>query len=198
MENQTAVTAAPSVNKMKWWAVSIIAIVFIGLYLVSFFNSMVSMNEAIDGQWAQVESQYQRRFDLIPSLVESVKGVMKQEEAVFGRIADARANYAGAQSVDQKVRAAGEVESALARLLVITENYPELKSSENMQSFQAQLEGTENRIAVERQRFNDLVQGYNKKVKMFPGNVLGSIFGYSERAYFESTDGAATAPKVAF
>jgi LemA protein len=148
--------------------------------------------------WAAVETQYQRRFDLIPQLVETVKGVAKQEVAVFTEIADARTRYAGATTVNEKVAAANQVESALARLLVITENYPQLKSQENFLVLQAQIEGTENRISVERGRFNELVRDYNLRVKTFPAVVMAKILGFGERTYFESDNAAATAPEVKF
>ena len=124
----------------------------------------VRNQQAIDGQWAQVETQYQRRFDLIPNLVKSVEGIMKQEQAVFGAIAEARTRYAGAATINEKAKAATQLESALARLLVVMENYPELRSAENVTQLMDELSGTENRIAVERRRFNDLVKDYNTTI----------------------------------
>ncbi|OHA19979.1 MAG: LemA family protein [Candidatus Taylorbacteria bacterium RIFCSPHIGHO2_01_FULL_45_63] len=177
--------------------VIILVVLVIGYGFVT-YNSLITSNEGIKGQWAQVEAQYQRRFDLIPNLVESVKGVMKQEQAVFNAIAEARTKYAGAQSVDERAKAAGEVESALGRLLVITENYPELKSAENVQTLMAQIEGTENRISVERKRYNDLVQSYNVRVKRFPSSLVARLSGFAEHAYFESVEGSETAPTVQF
>lgn len=182
---------------MKKWLI-IGALVWLGLYLMGFYNSLVSKTQAIDGQWAQVETQYQRRFDLIPNLVESVKGMMKQEQAVFGLIADARTKYAGAATVEEKVQAAGEVESALARLLVVMENYPELKSSANVTQLMDELAGTENRISVERRRFNELVQDYNTTIKQVPGRFFASLFGFNERSFFESVEAAETPPPVEF
>lgn len=162
------------------------------------YNSLITGSEAVDNQWAQVETQYQRRFDLIPNLVESVKGIMNQEQEIFTAIAEARTRYSGAQSVDEKAQAAGQVESALGRLLVITENYPQLKSSETVQTLMAQLEGTENRVSVERSRFNDTVRDYNLLTKRFPGMVFAKIFGFEARSYFEAATGADTTPKVQF
>lgn len=173
-------------------------VVLVLLYGWSTYNGLVTGTVGIDGQWAQVETQYQRRFDLIPNLVESVKGIMKQEVEVFSAIAEARTKYSGAMTVDEKARAAGQVESALGRLLVITENYPQLKSSDTVQTLMSQLEGTENRVAVERKRFNDAIASYNLKTKRFPSNVLASLFGFSERAYLEAAEGAENAPKVSF
>ena len=171
-------------------------IVVVLLYGLATYNGLVSANVGVDSQWAQVETQYQRRFDLIPNLVESVKGIMKQEQTVFTAIADARSRYAGAATVDAKAQAAGEVESALGRLLVITENYPELKSSESVQGLMAELAGTENRVSVERKRFNDSVASYNLKTMRFPSSVIASLSGFHARAYFESAAGSENAPKV--
>ena len=172
--------------------------VLVVLYGFMAYNGLVGANEQVDSQWAQVETQYQRRFDLIPNLVESVKGIMKQEQTIFTALAEARTHYSGAQTVDQKAAAAGEVESALGRLLVITENYPQLKSSENVQTLMSQLEGTENRISVERKRFNDMVQGYNLKIKTLPSSIIASMTGFKEHEYFQSISGSETAPKVEF
>ncbi len=184
---------------MKKTIISIgIILVVIVIYGFGAYNSLVRANEGITGQWAQVETQYQRRFDLIPNLVESVKGIMKQEQAVFTAIADARTRYSGAQTIDAKAKAAGEVESALGRLLVITENYPQLKSSENVTTLMSQLEGTENRITVERKRFNDLVQTYNVKVKTLPSSIIASLTGFSEHSYFDAVEGSQNAPSVKF
>ncbi len=171
-------------------------VVVLGGWMMSSYNSLVAMNEGVDTQWAQVETQYQRRFDLIPNLVASVQGSMKQEQAIFTAIANARQGYAGARTVDEKAQAAGQVESALGRLLVITENYPVLASNANVQSLMAQLEGTENRVSVERMRFNDVVKDYNVKVKSFPGNMLAKMFGFEVRKMFEAEVGADKAPKV--
>lgn len=184
---------------MKKTGIVIIGIIIIfALYAFSSYNGFVALNERVNGQWAQVESQYQRRFDLIPNLVESVQGIMAQEQEVFSAIANARANYAGARTVDEKAQAAGQVESALGRLLVITENYPQLQSSGTVQNLMTQLEGTENRISVERMRYNDLVRDFNTKAKRFPGSIVAALFGFDERAYFESAEGSEVAPQVNF
>lgn len=162
------------------------------------YNGMVSSSEAVDAQWKQVETQYQRRFDLIPNLVESVKGVMKQEKEVFGKLADARTKYGSASTPSDKAQAATQVEGALARLLVVMENYPQLKSAETTQTLMAQLEGTENRIAVERKRYNDEAMNYNVRIKRFPGMIFARMFNFTEKKYFESQAGAENAPKVNF
>lgn len=184
-------------KKKTWIVILIAAIVLIGVWLLSSYNNLVSANEAVDGQWAQVESQYQRRFDLIPNLVAAVKGNMDQEQAVFGDLAAARANYSGANTTNAKAEAATQLEGALSRLLVVMENYPELRSSEAVQTLMAQLEGTENRISVERNRYNDTVKSYNVMTKRFPLNLVANIFNYQEKAYFQiNTPEAANAPVV--
>ena len=183
--------------KKTWIIIGIVA-VFIVVGLFGYYNKFVTASENVDGQWAQVEAQYQRRFDLIPNLVESVKGIMEQEKDVFGMIADARTKYSGAATVNEKAAAAGEVESALSRLLVIMENYPQLKSADTVQTLMAQLEGTENRISVERGRYNDSVRGYNVMIKRFPANMLAGMFGFGEKDYFEISAGADVSPQVEF
>lgn len=173
------------------------AVLVLGYGFVT-YNKLVSVSEAVDTQWAQVEAQYQRRLDLIPNLVNSVKGAMKQEEAVFGALADARTRYAGASSVDEKAQAASEIESSFARLLVVIESYPELKSVNSVQTLMSQIEGTENRISVERGRYNDSVRTYNLVAKRFPSSVVASAFGYETKAYFQAAAGSETAPNVNF
>lgn len=176
----------------------VVVVAVLVLYGFSAYNSLVTLSVNADAQWKQVEVDYQRRFDLIPGLVESVKGVMKQEQSVFTALAEARTRYSGASTVDAKAQAAGQVESAFARLLVISENYPELKSSNAMQSFMAQNEGTENRISVQRIRFNDVVKEYNLKVMRIPSSIIASMFGFRERSYFEATAGSEKAPEIKF
>jgi LemA protein len=173
-----------------------IIVIIVGGYIWATYNKLITANEAINNQWAQVETQYQRRFDLIPNLVESVKGIMAQEQKIFGELADARTRYTGASGASQKAEAATQVEGALSRLIAIMENYPQLKSSENVQTLMAQLEGTENRISVERKRYNDVVQNFNVMIKRFPTNLIANQLGYSTKSYFEAATGAETAPKV--
>lgn len=176
---------------------SVLAIVILVVaYIWTSYNGLVSTKEAATAQWQQVETQYQRRLDLIPNLVASVQGIMKQEQTVFTALADARANYAGAQTVNDKAVAAGQVESALGRLLAVVENYPTLTSSDTVQSLMTELEGTENRVSVERQRYNDDVQTYEVAIKRFPRSVIASMFGFSDMEYFQADQGAAQAPKV--
>ncbi len=176
--------------------VIILLIAILALYGWSSYNSLVTMNEAATAQWQQVETQYQRRFDLIPNLVESVKGAMNQEQEVFSAIAEARTRYAGAQGVSEKAVAAGQVETALGRLLAVIENYPTLRSTDTVRDLMTQLEGAENRISVERTRFNDSVRAYNTSIKRFPRNVFASMFGFDQIEYFEAQTGAKNAPKV--
>ncbi len=182
---------------MKKIIIGIIAVVVLAaLYGWTTYNRLITTRENVDNQWAQVETQYQRRLDLIPNLVESVKGIMKQEQTVFNAIAQARTRYSGALTVDEKATAATQVESAFGRLLAIMENYPQLKSAENVQTLMVQLEGTENRVSVERKRFNDMVRDFNLMIKRFPSNVVAGLFGFSERSYFEAAPEAQNAPKV--
>jgi len=170
----------------------------LGFYAWGIYNKMVTVNEGVDNMWAQVETQYQRRFDLIPNLVESVKGAMEQEQKVFGDLAEARTRYAGATTVNERAEAATQVESALARLLVIMENYPQLKSVETVQALMVQIEGTENRISVERKRFNDAARDFNVMVKRIPAKWLASVYGFAQKAYFEAVAGTENAPAVNF
>ena len=182
---------------MKKTALIILAVVIIlGLWLWSSYNRLVTANEGIDGQWAQVETQYQRRFDLIPNLVGSVELVMNQEANIFLALAEARANYSGARTVDEKAAAATQVEGSFGRLLAIMENYPQIKSSENVTNLMTQLEGTENRVSVERTRFNEAVKDFNVMIKRLPTNLVAGILGFSTRTYFEAMSGAEIAPQV--
>jgi LemA protein len=173
-------------------------ILIIGLSLAGVYNSLVTRSQAVDSQWAQVQTQYQRRFDLIPNLVNSVKGIMAQEQTVFLGIADARTRYAGATTPQDQTAAANAVETALARLLVIMENYPQLRSIEAVTTLMDELAGTENRIAVERGRYNTEVRDYNVAIKRFPVVMVAGMFGFDQRDYFESFPGANQPPKVDF
>jgi len=165
---------------------------------ISGFNKARRMNEAVTAQWAQVENQLKRRFDLIPNLVETVKGFASQEKSVFLGIAEARKAYFSAQDVAGKAKAAGDVEQALSRLLLLQERYPELKSNENFMKLQDSLEGTENRISVERKRYNDLVRELNSYVKTFPGIFFASLAGVKETQYFNIPEKETQAPQVKF
>jgi LemA protein len=162
------------------------------------YNRFVTQEEQIKAQWAQVENQLQRRNDLIPNLVETVRGTAKQEQDVYKAIADSRAKLAGATTPEQKIQAANEQTSALARLLVVVENYPELKSNTSFNRLMDSLEGTENRIAVERMRYNEAVQAYNTARRQFPANVTAKAFGFKEYPFFEAPPEAKKVPKVEF
>lgn len=176
----------------------IAGIVFLtGLWVLGSYNGLVTLSEGVDAQWSQVETQYQRRFDLIPNLVAATQGFLKQEQKVFGDIAAARTNYAGsAAGTNERVEATSRYESALARLLVIVENYPQLKSNETVRGLMDELAGTENRVLVSRDRYNEKVREYNVTIKRFPKNLLAGLFGYDPRAFFDSVEGAEQAPKV--
>lgn len=183
----------------------IVALALAVIWSISTYNSLVSAQEEVSSSWAQVENVYQRRADLIPNLVATVKGYAAHEQSTFEAVTRARANATsvnvGDLSVDEVKAfqlAQGQVTSALNRLLVVAENYPELKANENFLDLQAQLEGTENRIAEARRLFNENAQKYNKKVRFFPSNIIASMFGFETKGYFEADAGTDVVPKVAF
>src|SRR5271163_1963362 len=180
-------------------AILILIAVLVGGSFISRRNQIAVKHVAIDAAWAQVDVVLQRRADLIPNLVETVKGYATQEQIVFGDIAKARAALIGAKTPSDKIAANGQLDSALSRLLVVVENYPQLKSNENFLRLQDELAGTENRIAIERRKYNDTVQKYNTDIELFPNNIAAGMFGFSRNdAYFKTEPGARTAPKVAF
>ena len=162
------------------------------------YNGLVTMGAAADNAWAQVENNLQRRSDLIPNLVETVKGYANHEEEVFTAIADARAKLAGATTVDETTVAASEMEGALSRLLAISENYPELKSNENFMKLQDELAGTENRLATARKDYNDAVTAYNVKIRSIPTNIIAGLMGAQAKSLFTITEAAAANPQVSF
>lgn len=170
-----------------------------GRIAISGYNRLVTLNESIPAAWAQVENVLQRRHDLIPNLVNTVKGYMQHEQKVFADIAAARAKLAGAGRLEDKVRANTELEGALSRLLVIVENYPTLKANENFLQLQDELAGTENRIAVERRRYNEVVQAYNITIRRFPTLAIARLFGFGPRnVYFQVEETARAVPQVTF
>lgn len=193
---------------ITWIIVVILLILLIGIKVRNAYNNFVGLEEAINSQWSQVENQYQRRYDLIPNLVETVKGYAAHEKETFTAVTEARAkvgqmNISGdmltnPDMLNQFQAAQSELSSALSRLMVVAEDYPELKANQNFLALQDQLEGTENRISVERKRFNDTVQIYNRQVRTFPNVIFASWFGFEKRPYFESVESAATAPEVKF
>lgn len=191
-----------------------IVLIVIGVIILSIFlwfrgsyNGMVKMNESVSAQWSNVENQYQRRLDLIPNLVNTVKGYATHEQQTLTDVVNARAKATQTQiNFDQLDEAAlrrlnqtqGELSSALSRLMAISESYPDLKANQNFLELQAQLEGTENRIAVERRKFNESVKSYNAYIRQFPKNLIAGMFGFTPKPYFEATAGAERAPEVKF
>jgi LemA protein len=165
---------------------------------VGIYNRIITQNESIDSSWAQVENVLQRRGDLIPNLVETVKGFAAQEKEIFTNVAEARGRLAGAATPREAAAANAGLTSALGRLLAIAEAYPQLKSNQNFIRLQDELAGSENRIAVERRRYNEAVRAYNTSIKRFPARFIASLFGFGEREYFEAEEGKAELPEVEF
>ncbi|MDI3527950.1 MAG: LemA protein [Tenuifilum sp.] len=193
----------------KWIVIAIVAAVVLFLYssIKGTYNNMVTKDENVKAQWGNVENVYQRRLDLIPNLVNTVKGYANFEQQTLTQVIEARAKATSVninpdkldeQSLKQFQSAQGELSSALSRLMVVVERYPDLKANQNFLDLQAQLEGTENRIAVERRKFNEMVKDYNAYIRKFPKNIWASIFGFEKKAYFEAEAGAEKAPKVDF
>lgn len=192
-------------NKWLTLGIPLGILLFLGFMAIGSYNGMITSEENVDGAWSEVETAYQRRFDLIPNLVETVKGYADFEKSTLLGVTEARAAAMGAlrnasskEGVQQFEQANQNLGVAMGRFFGYTENYPDLKANQNFLELQAQLEGTENRIAVSRDRFNQAVKTYNTKIKRFPGKLVASIFGFEERDYFESTSGAETAPSVNF
>lgn len=177
--------------------------------IVGTYNNMVKLDEGVKEKWSQVENVYQRRYDLIPNLVNTVKGIAAHEKETFTAVTEARAKAGGTFNISDQVlndpamfqkfqQAQSSLGGALQRLMVVMEKYPDLKANQNFLALQDQLEGTENRIAVERKRFNEAARYYNTYIKMFPKVILANMFGFNEKQYFKSTEGAEEAPKVEF
>ena len=180
-------------------AILLLVVLFAFGQYVSVKNTLVAKNEEVKAAWSQVDIVLQRRADLIPNLVETVKGYAKQEQTVFGDIAKARSALLSARSPQEKIAANGQLDGALGRLLLVVENYPQLKSNENFLRLQDELAGTENRIAVERKRYNDALQDYNTFIGLFPNSVWAGMAGFKRNdAYFAASEGAKTVPKVDF
>ncbi|MDI9571529.1 MAG: LemA family protein [Pseudomonadota bacterium] len=180
----------------------LVAFLLLALSFYGFFkgtyNRFVGLDEGVKSAWAQVENQLQRRFDLIPNLVETVKGYAKQEKDVLVEVTNARSRVGGANTVPDKIAANNELSGALSRLLVVVERYPELKSNENFLRLQDELAGTENRIAVERRRYNEAVRNYNVAIRSFPANLLAGMFGFDKATFFEAPAAAKATPQVKF
>ncbi len=179
-------------------AVVALLVLGIGGWVVSGYNNLVSKKTEVDRAFSQIDVQLQRRSDLIPNLVETVKGVAAQEQAVFGQIAEARAAMAGARTPEQKIAAGQAMDSALSRLLVVVENYPQLRSQENFMRLQDELAGTENRLSTERGRYNEAVRDYNLMVRRFPTNIFAGIFGYKDQPFYETPQADRDVPAVQF
>ncbi len=196
-------------HKGLWITLIVIVIIFVSLFswVKGTYNTMVTQDESVKTAWSQVENQYQRRMDLIPNLVNTVKGYATHEKETLEGVISARSE-ATKTTIDpsnldeaslQRFQAAqGELSSALSRLMVVIERYPELKANQNFSELQAQLEGTENRITVERKRFNEVAQAYNTYIRSFPNNLLAGMFGFQTKAYFTAEPGSEKAPKVEF
>jgi LemA protein len=168
------------------------------LYFKGTYNTLVAMDESVKAAWAQVENQLQRRYDLIPNYVETVKGYAAHEKEVLTRVTEARSRVGSAGTIDQKIEANNALSSALARLLVVVEQYPDLKANANFIRLQDELAGTENRIAVERMRFNEAVRAYNTKIRSFPTNMIAGLFGFEKAKFFDVPKERQEAPKVKF
>ncbi|MFA6334192.1 MAG: LemA family protein [Bacteroidales bacterium] len=183
----------------------VVALIF--FWAMGGYNKMVSGEEQVTSAWSQVENVYQRRADLIPNLVATVKGYASHEQETLEGVVNARAKATQTtidpanmtqESLDKFQAAQGELSSALSRLMVVVERYPDLKANQNFMELQAQLEGTENRITVERQRYNDIAKGYNTSIRQFPRNIIAGLFGFERKVYFEAKEGSENAPKVEF
>lgn len=186
-------------NKLWLWIGIPAAIILLAVFwYVGTYNSLIKLNEQVNNKWAQVETQYQRRVDLIPNLVNTVKGAAGFEQKTLEDITNARSQWQAAINPEQKAQAANNVESALARLLVVVENYPQLKATQNYLALQDELANTENKVAVERGRYNDAVRDFNARIKTFPAYIVARNLGYTDRTYFNSKQGAENAPEVKF
>ena len=179
-------------------AVALIVLFSLYSFFKGKYNSFIILDESVKNAWSQVENQLQRRYDLIPNLVETVKGYAKQEKDVLIEVTNARARVGGAGTVPEKIQANNELSGALSRLLVVVEQYPDLKSNQNFLRLQDELAGTENRIAVERRRYNETVQQYNVAVRRFPNNLVAAAFGFQPKATFEAPAAAKSTPQVKF
>ncbi|MBI4448450.1 LemA family protein [Candidatus Woesearchaeota archaeon] len=177
--------------------VLLLALILVG-WVVGAYNSLISLSQGADKAWSNVETDYQRRFDLIPNLVETVKGIVKQEQTVFTEVAQLRSQWAAASTPDEKMRIAQASDSVLGRLIAVAEAYPQIKSNENFLALQDQLEGTENRITVSRQRYNEAVTAYNIKTMRVPSNIIANLFGFGEKELFKAAAGSEQAPGVKF
>ena len=190
--------AKDNTTRNVWIGIGVLVLLML-IYVVTSYNSLVKLDNTVDNKWADVETQYQRRVDLIPNLVNTVKGYAAHEEELFTRITELRSQWAAAKGdIGKQIQTANQLEGAIGRLLLVAENYPDLKASQNFLALQDELAGTENRIAVARQRYNEIVKDLNIKTKTFPSNMVANMFGFTERDYFEAEGGAEEAPTVEF
>jgi len=173
-------------------------IVLLIIIVVSSYNGLVGARTAAEGAFANIDAQLQRRSDLIPNLVETVKGATQHEQSIVNSVTDARAKLAGAGTIDEKIAASGELSTALSRLLVVVENYPDIKSNQNFIALQDELAGTENRITIARKDYNEAVTSYNKQIQIFPKNIFANMFGFKKMSLFEADASSKTVPKVGF
>jgi LemA protein len=178
------------------WFIAVAVVAVLGLWAVATYNGLVGREQSVAAQWAQVETQYQRRFDLIPSLVNTVQEYQQFEAGLLTDLTSLRSQWSAAKTVDQKVAVGSATDSAISRLLLVYENYPDLKSHIEVSNLMDELAGTENRISVERMRYNTAVQSYDTAVRTFPTNLLAGAFGFAQKAYFTSATGAEAAPVV--
>lgn len=187
-------------NTKGLWIAGAIALVVLLLlgWFVGSYNRLVTLNNNVDNKWAQVETQYQRRIDLIPNLINTVKGYLTYEQQTLTKITELRTQWQNAKTVAEKVDTANQIEGALKTIFAVAENYPDLKASQNFLALQDELANTENKVAVERQRYNDAVKDINIAVQKFPTNVVAGIFGFKQREYFQSAAGSETVPEVKF
>jgi LemA protein len=179
-------------------AVIVLIVLFVYSGIRGMYNTFVTLDESVNASWAQVENQLQRRYDLIPNLVETVKGYASHEKNLFIDVTNARSRVGSATGISDKIKANNELSGALSRLLVVVERYPDLKANQNFIRLQDELAGTENRIAVERRRYNETVRMYNIKIRSFPANIMAGMFGFTKAAFFEVPESAKAVPEVKF
>lgn len=185
-------------KKIKGWGIGLIIIVLVLVWGIGTYNSLVSYDQKTKSSYSQIQNQLQRRLDLIPNLVNTVKGYASHEKDIMESLANARANLAGAKTINEQAAANDQITGALNRLLVVVENYPTLKADASFKQLMDELAGTENRIAVARKDYNEVIQDYNTKIKKFPTVIFARLFGFNEKAYFEASPDAQNAPKVNF
>ncbi len=185
-------------NKKIGWIIAGVIVIILIFNAIGSYNNLVSLSEDVETKLSQIDNQLQRRNDLIPNLVETVKGFAAHEEEVIQSVAEARATLAGASTLNETIEADAQLTSALSRLLVVVENYPELKADANFRQLADELSGTENRIAVARQDYNEIARRYNSAIRRFPTNIIANMFGFERVDYFEAREGVENAPKVDF